>query len=142
MIYFLRSSALNLPQITRLAGILLIFAVGLIHLYNAPEHFEAATYLGVAFVINFVGSLAAAVGIFFGAKNWGWLLGAWIAGGAFIAYLVAHATGLAGFEEAVGTWANPWGSFSLIVEGLYLVGYLSVATGLAVAAPDRRNWHD
>ena len=48
MIYFLRSSALNLPQITRLAGILLIFAVGLIHLYNAPEHFEAATYLGVA----------------------------------------------------------------------------------------------
>ena len=142
MIYFLRSSALNLPQITRLAGILLIFAVGLIHLYKAPEHFEAATYLGVAFGINFAGSLAAAVGIFFGAKNWGWLLGAWIAGGAFIAYLVAHATGLAGFEDAVGNWANPWGSFSLIVEGLYLVGYLSVATGLAVAAPDRRNWHD
>ncbi|HZC83114.1 MAG TPA: hypothetical protein VE194_01710, partial [Rubrobacter sp.] len=85
----MRSTALNLPQITRLAGILLILVVGLIHLYKAPEHFEAATYLGVAFVINFVGSLVAAVGIFFGAKNRGWLLGAWIAGGAFIAYLVA-----------------------------------------------------
>jgi hypothetical protein len=142
MIYFLRVAAMNLPQVTRLAGILLILVVGLIHLYKAPEHFEAATYLGAAFVINFVGSLVAAVGIFFGAKNWGWLLGAWIAGGAFIAYLVAHATGLAGFEDAVGNWANPWGSFSLIVEGLYLVGYLSVAIGLAVAAPDRRNWHD
>jgi DMSO/TMAO reductase YedYZ molybdopterin-dependent catalytic subunit len=71
MIYFLRSTALNLPEIIRLAGILLILAVGLIHLYKAPEHFEAATFLGVAFVINFVGSLVAAVGICFGAKNRG-----------------------------------------------------------------------
>ena len=63
-----------------------------------------------------------------GAPNWGWLLGAWIAGGAFVAYLVSHAIGLAGFEEAVGDWAEPVGNFSLIIEGLYLTGYFSVAT--------------
>jgi hypothetical protein len=63
-----------------------------------------------------------------GAPNWGWLLGAWIAGGAFVAYLVSRAIGLVGFEEAVGDWAEPVGNFSLIIEGLYLVGYFSVAT--------------
>lgn len=48
-------------------------------------------------------------------------------------YLVTRAVGLAGFEEAAGNWANPWGSFTLIVEGLYLARYFSVATGVAVA---------
>ncbi len=142
MFYFLRVTALNLPQFTRLAGILLVLAVSLIHLYKAPMHFEAATYLGVAFVVNFIGALVAAVGIFLGAKNWGWLLGAYVAGGAFVAYLVSRAVGLAGFEEAVGKWANPVGTFSLIVEGLFVALYFSVATGVAVAAPDRRDWHD
>ncbi len=142
MLYFLRTTALNLPQLTRAAGILLILVIGLIHAYKAPMHFEIATYLGVAFVANFVASLVAAVGIFRGAPNWGWLLGAYVAGGAFVAYLVTRAVGLAGAEELVGNWANAWGSFALIVEGLYLAVYLSVATGVAVAAPDKRHWHD
>ncbi len=141
MLYFLRTTALNLPQLTKAAGILLILAIGAIHLYLAPMHFEAATYIGVAFVINFVAALVAALGIYRGAPNWGWLLGAYVAGGAFVAYLVSRAVGLAGFEEAVGNWANPWGSFALIVEGLYLAGYFSVATGVAVAAPEKRDWH-
>lgn len=141
MLYFLRTTALNLPRLTRAAGILLILAIGAIHLYLAPMHFEAATYLGVAFVTNFVASLVAALGIWVGAKNWGWLLGGYVAGGAFVAYLVSRAVGLAGFEEAVGNWANPWGSFALIVEGLYLAGYFLVATGVAVAAPEKRDWH-
>jgi hypothetical protein len=49
---------------------------------------------------------------------------------------------LTGFEEAVGNWANPWGSFALIVEGLYLIGYFSGATGVAVAAPEKRDCHN
>lgn len=142
MIYFLKVSALNLPRTTQAVGILLILAVGLIHMYKAPMHFEAASYIGAAFVINFVASIVAALGIWLGAKSWGWLLGAYIAGGALVAYLVTRAVGLAGFEEAVGNWANPWGTFAMIVEGLYLAGYFSVATGLAVAAPERRYWHD
>lgn len=142
MIYFLRTTALNLPRLTRAAGVGLILVVGLIHLYKAPTHFEVATYLGAAFVANFVASSVAAVGIFRGAPNWGWLLGAYVAGGAFVAYLISRAVGRAGAEELAGDWANAWGSLALIVEGLYLAGYLSVATGAAVAAPDKRNWHD
>jgi hypothetical protein len=142
MLYFLRVTALNVPQLTRLVGIVLILAVGVIHAFEAPEDFRDAAYIGVALVINAVASLAAAVGIFFGAKNWGWLLGAYVAGGAFMAYLVTRAVGLDGFEAAVGKWANPVGTFSLVVEGLFVALYLSVATGAAVAAPEKRDWHD
>lgn len=142
MFYFLSVTALNLPRLTRVVGILLILAIGAIHLYLAPRHFEAATYIGVAFVANFVASLMAALGIWAGAKNWGWLLGAYIASGALVAYLVTRAVGLAGFEEAVGNWANAWGSFAMMIEGLYLLGYVSVASDFAVAAPDERHWHD
>ena len=52
----MRTAALNLSRLTRLAGIVLILAVGLIHLVEAPGHFEVAGYLGVAFVVNFAGS--------------------------------------------------------------------------------------
>lgn len=142
MFYFLSATALNLPRLTRGVGILLILAIGAIHLYLTPRHFEAATYIGVAFVANFVASLVAALGISYGAKNWGWLLGAYIAGGALVAYLVTRAVGLAGFEEAAGNWADAWGNFAMMIEGLYLLGYVSVAAGFAVAAPDERHWHD
>jgi hypothetical protein len=142
MIYFLKATAFNLPRVTRLAGILLILLVGLIHLYKFPEHFEAAAYVGVLFLANLAGSLVAAVGIYRGAHGWGWLLGAVIAGGAFVAYLASRTLGLPGFEEAVGKWGTPWGTFSLMIESLFLAGYLSLVTGVNVAAPDRRGWHD
>lgn len=87
-------------------------------------------------------SIVSAIGIYFGAPNWGWLLGAYVTGGALVAYLVTRAVGIEGFQEAEGNWANAWGTFAMIVESLYLAGYVSVATGWAVAAPERRDWHD
>jgi hypothetical protein len=34
------------PKVFRWAGVLLIFACGLIHLISAPDHLQEATYLG------------------------------------------------------------------------------------------------
>ena len=142
MFYFLKTTALNLPRLTRAAGIVLILGLGVIHLYRTPMNFELAAYIGVVFVVNFILSLVAALGIFRGAPNWGWLLGAYVAGGALVAYLVTRTVGLAGFEEAEGNWANAWGSFAMMVEGLYLGLYFTVATGAAVAAAEKGEWHD
>lgn len=142
LISFYKYIYLNQPQLTRLAGIVLILAVGGVHLIEAPEHFEAASYLGVLFVANFVGTLVAAVGIFRGAKSWGWTLGALISLLSLLAYPVSRLFGLPGFPEAVGEWDAPLGSLAMILEGLFLAGWFSVITGLAVAAPDRRTWHD
>ncbi len=133
---------LNQPQLTRLAGIALILSVGAIHTIEAPEHFRAAAYLGVLFALNVVATLVAAVGILRGARGWGWTLGALISGLSLVAYLFSRLFGLPGLGEVAGGWDEPLGSLALIFEGLFLAGWLSVVTGLAVAAPDRRHWHD
>ena len=107
----------------KLAAILLIFAVGLTHLIGAPPHYRVAPYIGVGFVVNFIGALVAAVGIYRDAL-WGWLLGAIVAGGALVMYVVSRSIGLPGFEHAVGRWSGPLGVLSLVVEALFLAVFL------------------
>ena len=110
-------------RILKPAAILLIMAVGLIHLIGAPQHFRAAPYLGVVFVANFIGALVAAVGLYRDVL-WGWLLGALIAGGAFVMYLISRSIGLPGYEQAVGRWFGPLGVLSLVVEALFIAVFL------------------
>lgn len=142
VIDFIRITGFNMPRLTRLVGIALILIVGAIHLYAAPEHFGFAVYLGVLFVANGVLSLVSALGILRGVKTWGWLLGAVISALAILAYLASRFFGLPGFAEAMGRWDTALGSFAMIVEGLFIVGYATVATGMNVAAPEGRAWHD
>jgi hypothetical protein len=118
-------------RILRLAAIALIVVVGLIHLIGAPQHYRAATYVGVGFVANFIGALVAAVGIYRDAM-WGWVLGALVAGGALVMYVVSRSVGLPGFEHAVGRWSGPLGILSVVVEALFLAVFflwLSVRRG-------------
>jgi hypothetical protein len=142
LVSFYRYIYLNQPRLTRLASMALILSIGAIHMIEAPAHFEAAGYLGVLFALNFAGTLVAAIGIFRGAKGWGWTLGALISILSLLAYLASRLLGLPGFSEAAGEWDEPLGTLAMILEGLYLAGWLSVITGLAVAAPDMRDWHD
>lgn len=131
-----------MPQVTRLVGIALILAVGAVHAYETPEHFEAAGYLGALFIANAAGSFVAAFGILLGAKGWGWTLGAGISALSALAYLWSRFFGLPGFEEGVGSWDVVLGSVAGILEILFLSVYVSVMTGMNVAAPDGREWHD
>jgi hypothetical protein len=107
------------------AGASLIAAVGLIHLLEAREELEEATYLGLLFLANFGGAVVAAIGIYRGHK-WGWGLGALLAGGAFVGYVISRTLGLPGMP--VEAWLEPLGVLSLIVEGLF------IGLGLAILA--------
>jgi hypothetical protein len=108
------------PTAFRWAGVLLTVACGLIHLVSAPDHLQEATYVGVLFVVNFAGALVAAFGIY-RDRLWGWLLGALIAGGAFVTFMVSRLIGLPAYQEHVGMWigdsfSDRLGIPSLIVE--------------------------
>lgn len=83
--------------------------------------------MGVGFVVNFVGALVAAVGIYRDAL-WGWLLGVVVAGGALVMYVVSRSIGLPGFEQAIGRWTGPLGILSLIVEALFVALFLLALT--------------
>ena len=108
-----------MPRALKLAAILLIVAVGLTHLIGAPPHYRVAPYIGLGFVVNFIGALVAAVGIYRDVL-WGWLLGALVAGGALVMYAVSRSVGLPGFEHAVGRWFGPLAIISFIVEALFV----------------------
>src|SRR5919199_813843 len=132
----------NQPMLIMATGVGLILLVGLIHLLESPEQFEAAVYVGILFLLNFVGSCVAAIGIFRGARGWGWLLGASISCTALLAYLASRAFGLPGLGGYAGAWSDPVGSFSVLIEGLFVGLYLSLVTGMNVAYPSERNWYD
>ncbi len=95
----------------------LLVIVGLIHLLEAPEYFQHATYLGILFLANALGAVAAVWGII-QHMVWGWLLGVLVAAGAMIAYIISRAVGLPGFANA--PWFESIDVLSLIVEAAYV----------------------
>ncbi len=111
----------NASRKRTLWGTALIALVGVIHLLVVPEYFEFATYLGLLFILNALGSFASAVGIYL-RKWWGWPLGVVMAGGAFFMYVESRTVGLPMLDEG---WLDPPGVLSLIVEAVFVVMYLT-----------------
>lgn len=110
----------NLPRRVTLWGASLIALVALIHLLVIPEYFEFAAYLGLLFIVNFLGSAASAIGIYRG-EWWGWPLGVLMAAGSFFMYIESRTIGLPGLDEG---WLDPPGILSLIVEAIFIALYL------------------
>jgi hypothetical protein len=104
-------------------GIVLIALEGLIHLIDAPDSFEDATYMGLSFVAIVLGAAVASVGIYRGHR-WGWSFGALIAGSALVGYVISRTTGLPGLPAE--EWLEPLGILSLLVEGLFVGLYVTV----------------
>lgn len=107
----------------RVAGIIVVVIMGAIHVFEAPEYFEFAAYLGGLFVANAVGSLVAAIGM---ARNLfaAWSLAALIAAATFAAYIVSRTAGLPGLPaEERSEFFEPLGIASLVVEAAVVVLY-------------------
>ena len=117
-----------------LVGAGLILGAGLIHFVLTPEHLREATYLGLLFLADFIGSATAAVGIFRG-RRWGWALGALVAGGAYALYFVNGTVGLPGGEG--GHLIEPLGLLAKTVEALFL---LLCAFALTRSLAPRGRW--
>jgi len=141
LVSFYRYISFNGPGVVKFSGVGLILLIGLTHMYVFPEHFEAASYIGLSFGALFAGTLLSALGILRG-RRWGWTLGSVICAFAFVAYIISRTLGLPGFGEAIGDWAMPAGTMAEIFEASYLGLHFSVITGMNVASPDKRDWHD
>lgn len=123
----------NVTNGLKWTGIALILVVGLIHFVDAPDSFSETFYKGALFTANGVGAIIAAVGIFLDRKDLGWTLGALVAGGAFVGYVISRTVGLPGI--GVDVWLEPLGLFSLLVEVLYVGVYLKVLSPARSGAP-------
>ncbi len=99
-------------------GIFLILVSGLIHLYNAPGELKDAPYLGISFIVFFLGSIIVTIGIYRQSSLWGWGLGGLLAVGGLVGYLVSRTVGLpvSGIED----WGPPNAYLSMGVELLFI----------------------
>lgn len=121
---------MNVSKTLVWAGILLILATGAIHLVETPHHFEEAKYVGVLFVLNGIGSVVAAVGIYL-QRGWAWWLGAFIAAFSIISYIISRTVSLPGTE--IEDWETV-GIISLVVEAAFLLVFLPAFSGLRKGA--------
>ncbi len=141
LISFYRFIYFNGPGFVKFSGIGLILVIGLTHMYVFPEHFEAAKYIGMSFATLFAGTLLSALWILKGLR-WGWILGSIVCGVAMVGYVISRTWGLPGLGGAIGQWDEPAGTFALGAEAFFIFLYFSIITGMNVASPARRDWHD
>src|SRR3954447_6736210 len=107
------------PSAARRAAAVALAVVGAIHLALADEYLSEARYLGVLFIAGGVASLYVAVRLWLARDVVAWLLGALVAAGMFVGFILSRTVGLPGFREA--EW-EPSGIVSLILEAAYLAG--------------------
>jgi hypothetical protein len=104
----------------KVIAVVAILTIGLIHLWMTRDAFGNATYEGLLFVANGVGALVAAVGVQRDRAGWGWLLGALIAGGTLLAYVISRTVGLPGLPAEPDAWLEPLGVVSVVAELVFL----------------------
>jgi len=102
-------------------GIALILVTGIIHLLDAPDSFEEMFYKGALFALSGGAAVFAAIGIYRGSRGWGWNLGAMVAGGAFVGYILSRTIGLPGIPP--DEWLEPMGLLSLFAEAGFMLLY-------------------
>lgn len=107
--------------IVKWLAIVAILGTGLIHVVEARDSFEEATYKGLLFLANGAGALVAAIGIYRGQRALGWLLGLLVAGGAIIAYVASRTIGLPGIPAEPDAWLEPMGVAAVLCEALFVI---------------------
>jgi len=105
-------------KILQALAIFFMIEIGFVHFFSAQHEFEDAWILGYLFILNFLGALVAAYGVY-RRKTWGWGLGVLIAAGSLVAYIWSRTSGLPGLPAE--EWLYPWGVISILAESLFLI---------------------
>jgi hypothetical protein len=146
---FYRYFAFNGPRTTTMAGITLLLGIAAIRLYWLDGGFLLRTYpayLARYFELLTGAALLASAGMVAGRMprlvKIGWGLGSLVSATSIAAYVLSRTVGLPGLSQLVGWWDYALGTFSMVLAALFLGLHFSVLTGMNIAYPQRRRWHD
>jgi len=112
---------------TRRTAAALLGGTGLLHLALAPEYLGEQAYVGVLFILGGLTAGALALRLWAREDVRAWTLGALIAAGMAVGFVLSRTVGLPGFHEA--EWEGS-GLLSLLLEA----GFVALAAGRAAAA--------
>lgn len=164
LISFYRYFSFNGPRLTTASGLVPLLGIAAIRLYWLAGGFllpAYPAYLAAYFALLVTAALLAAVGMVFGRRpglvrtgwariggaqiGWaqiGWTLGSLVSAASIAMYLASRTMGLPGLPQLVGRWDYPLGTFAMALAALFVVLHFSVLTGMNIAHPHRRQWHD
>jgi hypothetical protein len=104
--------------LTRVAGALILVAVAIVHVIDAPGTFDETPLIGYGYLILIAATLAAAVLLVTVADRRVWALAGLVAAGAIVAYVLSRTTGLPTDDDDVGNWNCALGIAALCTETL------------------------
>jgi hypothetical protein len=169
LISFYRYFSFNVPRLTTALGLVPLLGIAAIRLYWLAGGFllpAYPAYLAAYFALLVAAALLAAVGMVLGRRpglvrtgwarlgwvqmewaqmEWapiGWTLGSLVSASSIAMYLASRTMGLPGLPQLVGRWDYPLGTFAMALAALFVALHFSVLTGMNIAYPHRRQWHD
>lgn len=145
LLSFYRYFAFDGPRVTTGLGVTVLLGVGVIRLYLLVGGSALPAYLGAYFALLIAGVLASAAAMLGRGRRLpgvGWAVGGFLATASVAMYIASRTAGLPGLPHLMGRWDYPLGTFAMALAALFLALHFSVLTGMNVAYPNRRQWHD
>jgi hypothetical protein len=104
--------------IARAAAVIGLLGIALIHLLDLPGKLHETPYLGAAYMVLIVATLAAAGALLHRDDRLAWAGGAGLALLTMVGYAVNRTVGMPSATEDIGNWLEPLGLASLFVEAI------------------------
>lgn len=138
--------AFNGPRVTTASGLVLLLGIAAIRLYWLASGCAPARYVAAYFALLVAAAVVASAGMVIGRRpgpaRMGWLLGSLVSAASIAMYVASRTVGLPGLPQLVDRWDYPLGTFAMALAALFLGLHFSVLTGMNVAYPQHRQWHD
>lgn len=138
--------AFNLPRtVTALGGALLTGLV-MVHVYLLAAIENLPWYFAGYVVVLAVSCLAAATSMLVGIKpavaQAGWHIGSMVCSAFLGVYLITRWVSLPGLVTVTARWDFAPGTLAMALAAAFIAVHTTVLSGINVAYPQRRQWHD
>ena len=102
-----------------------LLGIALIHLLDLPGKLKETPYLGAAYILLIIVSVAVAEYLMRRHDRRAWLAATALAAAVLLGYVVNRSVGLPGAMDDIGNWLEPLGLASMFVEAVVVVLGLS-----------------
>lgn len=143
---FLEWFRFNIPATTTAIGVALLAGLVAVQLYLLLGPLDWPAWMLPYFSVLTAGWVVAAVVMVVGRSlpivQLGWALGAFLSSVYFVIYVVSRGLGLPGAPYLRGWWDFTAGTFGMAFAVGFLGLHLAILSGVMIAHPQRRQWHD